>query len=39
MSFFGFLKNNASKEVEGFENLQKRIDIKSGYLQSAFLCF
>ena len=39
MSFFGFLKNNASKEVEGFENLQKRIDIKSNYLQSAFLCF
>ena len=39
MNFFNFLKSNVVKEVEGFENLQKRINEKSNYLESAFLCF
>ena len=39
MNFFGFLKPNVLKDLEGFENLQKRVNEKSSYLESAFQCF
>ena len=39
MNFFNFLKTNVTKEVEGYQNLQKRINDKSNYLESAFHCF
>ena len=39
MNFFNFLKTNVTKDVQGYENLQKRINDKSNYLESAFHCF
>ena len=39
MNFFSFLKPNIIKDVESYENLQKRINDKSTYLESAFRCF
>ena len=36
---FNFLKTNVTKDVQGYENLQKRINDKSNYLESAFHCF
>ena len=39
MNFFNFLKTNVAKDVQGYENLQKRINDKSNYLETAFHCF
>ena len=39
MNFFNFLKTNVTKDVQGYENLQKRINDKSNYLETAFHCF
>ena len=39
MNFFKIFSSNTPKEVEGYENLQNRINIKSNYLESAYRCF
>ena len=39
MNFFNFLKTSVIKDVDGYENLQRRINDKSNYLESAFHCF
>ena len=39
MNFFGFLKTTVTKDIEGYENLQKRIQDRSSYLESAFRSF
>ena len=39
MNFFNFLKSSVTKDVEGYENLQKRINDRHSYLESALHSF
>ena len=39
MNFFKFFNTTVTKDIEGYETLQKRINTKSNYLDSAFHCF
>jgi len=39
MNFFKFFNTTVTKDIEGYEALQKRVNTKSNYLDSAFHCF